>query len=92
MRERLEPLGERVLIEPDGAEAKFGNLIVPDTAQVLPVFGTVTAAGPMVQNLRAGDRVVFGKYSGTEVPLDVRGKDKLVVMFEHEVLCKVRPE
>jgi len=86
--ERLEPLGERVLIRADEAEETTGTLYIPEQARVLPVFGTIAGTGPLVQSLAIGDRVVFGKYSGTEIPLDIRGKDKLIVMFEHEVLCK----
>jgi chaperonin GroES len=88
----LRPLHDRVLVrrleEPDTA----GGIIIPDTAKEKPQEGTVMAVGPgrvtddgrtLSPALKAGDRILFGKYSGSEVTLD--GEDYLV-MKEEDVL------
>lgn len=78
----IQPLSDRVLIEPDTAETKTASgIIIPDTAKEKPLRGTVIAAGkgkkdePMT--VKAGDKVLYGKYSGTEI--QVEGKDYLIM-------------
>ncbi|MBX7093332.1 MAG: co-chaperone GroES [Flavobacteriales bacterium] len=78
----VKPIADRVLIEPDAAETKTASgIIIPDTAKEKPMRGTVIAVGagkkdePMT--VKAGDKVLYGKYSGTEVNID--GKDFLIM-------------
>ena len=77
---KFRPLHDRVVIERIDAEAKTaGGIIIPDTAQEKPQQGRVSAVGPggrdesgklIPIDVKAGDRVLFGKWSGTEVKLD----------------------
>jgi chaperonin GroES len=82
MVEQIKPLGDRVLVEPAPAEERTtSGIIIPDTAKEKPQRGRVIAAGqgkkdePMT--VKAGDSVLYGKYSGTEMKLD--GKDYLIL-------------
>jgi chaperonin GroES len=89
----FRPLHDRVVVRRIDAEQKTaGGIIIPDTAQEKPMEGEVVAAGPGVRNdrgelvaldVKAGDRVLFGKWSGTEVKLD--GED-LLVMKESDLM------
>ena len=90
----LKPLGDRVLVEiVEEAEQKTaGGLYVPDTAKEKPQEGEVVAVGPgardedgkrVEMDVKAGDRILFGKWSGTEVKID--GED-LIIMKESDVL------
>ena len=90
---RLCPLQDRVLIRRVDSETKTpGGIFIPDTAQEKPAEGEVVAVGPGVRDehgklhpldVRSGDRVLFGKWSGTEVKLD--GED-LMMMKETDIL------
>ncbi len=83
----IKPLADRVLIEPAPAENKTeSGLFIPDNAKEKPMQGTVVAAGPgkkdengkaIAMDVKVGDKVLYGKYSGTEV--SVEGKDYLIV-------------
>lgn len=82
MSVNFKPLADRVLVEPIEAETKTASgIIIPDSAKEKPQEGTVVAVGngkkdePM--NVNVGDKVLYGKYSGTELKLD--GKDYLIV-------------
>ncbi|MDO9067967.1 MAG: co-chaperone GroES [Desulfocucumaceae bacterium] len=76
----IKPLGDRVLVKPaEVKETKKGGIIIPDTVKEKPMEGEVVAAGPgkisdsgtrMAMDLKAGDKVLYGKYSGTEVKID----------------------
>lgn len=88
----IKPLADRVLVKPDSAEEKTSSgIIIPDTAKEKPQRGTVVAAGPgKVENgtkidmtVKTGDKVLYGKYSGTELTLD--GEDYLI-MRESDIL------
>lgn len=77
-----KPLKDRVLVEPAAADEKTaGGIIIPDTAKEKPQKGTVVAVGngkkdePMT--LKVGDKVLYGKYSGTEIVID--GKNYLIM-------------
>ena len=79
---QVTPIADRVLIEPDAAETKTASgIIIPDTAKEKPQKGTVIAVGagkkdePMT--VKKGDKVLYGKYSGTEITID--GKDYLIM-------------
>jgi chaperonin GroES len=77
---KLKPLGDRVVIKPSAAEEKTaGGIILPDTVKEKPVEGTVVAAGPgkvaddgkaIKMEVKVGDKVLYGKYSGTEVTIN----------------------
>ena len=89
----FRPLGDRVLVKRVEEESKTkGGIIIPDTAKEKPQEGEVIAVGPGLRDdkgvinaleLKAGDRILFGKWSGTEVKLD--GKD-LLIMKESDIL------
>ena len=78
----IKPLADRVVVEPAPAEDKTaGGIIIPDTAKEKPQMGTIVAAGPGTKDapitLKVGDKVLYGKYAGTELSLD--GKDYLIM-------------
>ena len=89
----FRPLHDRVLIRRvDSEEKTAGGIIIPDTAKEKPMEGEVVAVGPGARgddgklqplDVKAGDRVLFGKWSGTEVKLD--GED-LIIMKESDVM------
>lgn len=89
----FRPLHDRVLVRRLDAEEKTaGGIIIPDTAKEKPQEGEIIAAGPGARNeqgqlipldVKAGDRVLFGKWSGTEVRID--GQD-LLIMKESDLL------
>ncbi len=90
---KFRPLGDRVVVKRVEEETKTkGGIIIPDTAQEKPQEGEVVAAGPGARDesgkivpleLKKGDRILFGKWSGTEVKID--GQD-LLIMKESDVL------
>jgi chaperonin GroES len=89
----FRPLGDRVLVKRVEEESKTkGGIIIPDTAKEKPQEGEVVSVGPGARDdtgkvnaleLKAGDRILFGKWSGTEVKVD--GED-LIIMKESDVL------
>jgi chaperonin GroES len=89
----FRPLGDRVLVKRVEEEAKTkGGIIIPDTAKEKPQEGEVLAVGPGARDengkrveldVKAGDRILFGKWSGTEVKID--GED-LIIMKESDIL------
>ena len=89
----LKPLHDRVLVERVNQEDKTkGGIIIPDTAQEKPMEGKVLAAGSGARNengqvvaldVKKGDRILFGKWSGTEVKID--GKE-LLIMKESDIM------
>ena len=90
---KFRPLHDRVVVRRLNAEEKTaGSIIIPDTAQEKPMEGEVIAAGPGARNeagqivaldVKAGDRILFGKWSGTEVKID--GED-LLIMKESDIM------
>ena len=89
----LKPLHDRVLVERVSSEDKTkGGIIIPDTAQEKPMEGKVLAIGGGARNengqvvaldVKKGDRILFGKWSGTEVKID--GKE-LLIMKESDIM------
>ena len=89
----FRPLHDRVVIRRVEAEEKtLGGIIIPDTAKEKPMEGEVVAVGPGARDetgkvqpldVKSGDRVLFGKWSGTEVKLD--GED-LIIMKESDIM------
>ncbi len=85
----IKPLADRVLIKPAPAEEKtVAGIIIPDTAKEKPLQGEVLATGNGTKDeemvLKAGDRVLYGKYSGTEIEL---GGEKYLIMRQSDVLA-----
>jgi chaperonin GroES len=90
---KFRPLHDRVVIRRLNAEEKSaGGIIIPDTAQEKPMEGEVVAAGPGARNehgqivaleVKAGDRILFGKWSGTEVKLN---GEELLIMKESDIM------
>ena len=89
----FRPLHDRVVIQRVEEEAKSkGGIFIPDTAKEKPMEGKVIAVGPGARgddgeihplDVKAGDRVLFGKWSGTEVKLD---GDELIIMKEADIM------
>jgi chaperonin GroES len=92
----MRPLDDRVVIEPLEAEEKTaGGIVLPDTAKEKPQQGKIIAVGPgkllddgtrAKMSVAKGDRVLYGKYSGTEVTVD---KKEVVIMRESDILAKI---
>jgi chaperonin GroES len=91
---KLKPLGGRVIVEPiEQEEMTAGGIILPETAKEKPQEGKILAAGPgdrdedgerIPMEVQVGDRVLYAKYSGTEVKMD--GK-KLLILRESDILA-----
>ncbi|HEY1798736.1 MAG TPA: co-chaperone GroES [Stellaceae bacterium] len=89
----FRPLHDRVLIRRvEGEEKTKGGIIIPDTAKEKPMEGEVVSAGPgargedgklVPMDVKAGDRVLFGKWSGTEVKID---NEELIIMKESDIM------
>jgi chaperonin GroES len=93
---KLKPLGGRVIVEPiEQEEMTAGGIILPETAKEKPQEGKILAAGPgerdedgkrIAMEVKVGDKVLYAKYSGTEVKID--GK-KLLILRESDILAVV---
>jgi len=90
---KFRPLGDRVVVRRVKEDQKtLGGIIIPDTAQEQPQEGEIIAVGPgaindhgkrVVPEVKAGDRVLFGKWSGTEVKLD---GEEFIIMKEFDIM------
>ncbi len=90
---KIRPLEDRILVKRiDEKEQKRGNIIIPDTAKEKPMEGKVIAVGSGKRDkdgkraaleVKAGDRILFGKYAGTEIKID---NEEHVILREDEVL------
>jgi len=90
----LKPLADRLVVEPvEQEEVTAGGIILPETAKEKPQQGKVIAAGPgrrdengnrIAMDVKVGDRVLYAKYSGTEVKL---GTQKVLVLRESDILA-----
>ncbi len=99
MASKIRPVGDRVVVRPASKEeVSKGGIIIPDTAKEKPQEGTVVAVGSgklldngerSVMELKAGDKVLFAKYGGTEFKFD--GED-LLVLRESDVLAVLTAE
>jgi chaperonin GroES len=92
---KIHPLEDRVVIMPaDDTESMRGGLYIPDTAKEKPTQGEVIAAGPgrmekgarVPMELHVGDKVLYGKYSGTPFQL---GDDEVIIIKASDVLAKI---
>jgi chaperonin GroES len=90
---KVEPLADRVVVRPmEEAESMRGGLYIPDTAKEKPQVGEIVAAGPgryekdkrVPMEVKVGDKVLYGKYSGTEVTLD---GEQYLILRESDVLA-----
>ena len=90
---KIRPLQDRIIVKRVQEEEKTkGGIIIPDTAKEKPSQGEITAVGPggrddngklIAIDLKAGDRVLFGKWSGTEVKIDGQ---ELLIMMESDIM------
>ena len=92
---QISPLEDRVVIQPsDEAETMRGGLYIPDTAKEKPTQGEVIAVGPgrvekgdrVPMDLKVGDKVIYGKYSGTPFMLD---GEEVIIIKASDVLAKL---
>ena len=94
MAVKVKPLGDRVLVQPEDEEEQVkGGIIIPDTAKEKPQRGKIVAIGTgktddavkkIALNVKKGDSVLYGKYSGTEVRLD---DEDYLIMPEGDILA-----
>jgi chaperonin GroES len=94
---KLQPLGDRVVVKPtEREEMTKSGIVLPGTAQEKPQEGEIIAVGPgrvldngqrVTIDLKAGDRVLFAKYAGTEFKLD---DDELLVLSERDILAQIQ--
>jgi len=92
----LKPLADRLVVEPiEQEEVTAGGIILPETAKEKPQQGKVIAAGPgrtddegdrIAMDVKVGDRVLYAKYSGTEIKLDNK---KVLILRESDILAIV---
>jgi len=92
---KIEPLGDRVVIQPTPKEeVSKGGIVLPDTAKEKPQEGKIIAVGPgrltedgkrIAMEVKKGDKVIYSKYAGTEFKLD---DEELVIMREGDILAK----
>ena len=90
---KIQPLGDRVLVKPlEQKEMKRGGIIIPDSAKEKPQEGLVVAAGKgkiaddgkvLPMDVRAGDKILYGKYSGSEIKLD---DEEYLIMHQDDIL------
>lgn len=94
---QIKPLADRVVVRPiEEAETVKGGIIIPDTAKEKPMQGEVVEVGPgrtdeqgkkTPMEVKKGDRVLYGKYSGTEVTI---GGDEFLIMRESDIFAIVQ--
>ena len=92
----LKPLSDRILVKPVEAEQKTeSGIIVPDTAKEKPMRGEIISVGPgkvssegkvLPMNVKVGDVVLYGKYSGTEITLD---REEYLIVRESDILAVI---
>ena len=93
----IDPLSDRVVVMPEDPEEKTASgIILPDTAQEKPHMGKIVAAGPgkvsdngsvVKMSVQKGDKVLYGKFSGTEITLD---GTEVLIMRESDILAKFK--
>ena len=90
---KIQPLGDRVLVQPvEAKETKRGGIIIPDSAKEKPQEGLVVATGKgkttddgkvLPMDVKAGDKILYGKYSGSEIKLD---DEDYLIMHQDDIL------
>lgn len=96
---KMKPLGDRVIVKPlEPKETKKGGIIIPDTAKEKPMEGEVMAVGPgkvddkgarVPMDVKKGDKVLYGKYSGTEIRID---DVEYLIMHADDVMAVIHDE
>ena len=96
---KIKPLGDRLVVKPlEAKETKKGGIIIPDTAKEKPMEGEVMAVGPgkisdtgvrIEMDVKKGDKVLYGKYSGTEVKID---DVEYLIMHADDIMAVLAPE
>jgi chaperonin GroES len=96
MKLNLKPLGHRVVIKPlEGEEVTPSGIVLPETAKEKPQKGEVLSVGPgardedgkrIAMDVKAGDKVLFAKYAGTEIKID---SEKVLILRESDILAIV---
>ncbi|MCU0605905.1 MAG: co-chaperone GroES [Candidatus Edwardsbacteria bacterium] len=96
---KMKPLGDRVIVKPlEPKETKKGGIIIPDTAKEKPMEGEVMAVGPgkvdekgarVPMDVKKGDKVLYGKYSGTEIRID---DVEYLIMHADDVMAVINDE
>lgn len=93
---KVKPLSDRVLVKPlEEVEVKKGGIIIPDTAKERPMHGEIIEAGPgrvedgksVPMEVKKGDKVLYGKYSGTEVTIE---NVEHLIMRESDILAIIK--
>ena len=94
---KIQPLGDRVIVKPlEAKEVRKGGIIIPDTVKEKPQEGEIVAAGKgktaedgklVAMELKVGDKVLYGKYSGTEIKIN---DEDYLIMREEDVLGIIR--
>ena len=93
MAKKIRPLGDRVIVEAMSQETSKSGIIIPDTAKEKPQQGKVVAVGPgrlsesgdrLAPEVKEGDVVLFGKYSGTEIEVE---SSELLILRESDILA-----
>jgi chaperonin GroES len=93
MAKKIRPLGDRVIVKAMTQETSKSGIIIPDTAKEKPQQGKVVAVGPgrlsengerLAPEVKEGDTVLFGKYSGTEIEVD---SSELLILRESDILA-----
>jgi chaperonin GroES len=89
---KIKPLEDRVIVKPSNAEEKTkGGIILPDTAKEKPIEGIIVATGPgkmkddgnpISMHVKVGDKILYGKYSGTEVKIE---DEEYLIMRESDI-------
>lgn len=92
----LKPLGDRIIAKALSAESVTpGGIVIPDSAKEKPLEGKVIAVGPGAQldsgkirpmDVKAGDKIIYGKYAGTEVKV---GADEYIILRQEDVLATI---
>ena len=92
---KVAPLADRVVVKPlEEAEQMRGGLYIPDTAKEMPQQGNIVAVGPgrfekdarVPMDVKVGDKVLYGKYSGTEVTIE---GEQLLILRESDILAVI---
>ncbi|WP_428898420.1 chaperonin GroES [Parelusimicrobium proximum] len=91
----IQPLGDRIIVRPIEREVMKSGIIIPDTAKEKPMEGEVVAAGPgrlekgerAPMDVKVGDKVIYGKYSGTEIKINDKN---YLIMHQDDVMGIVK--
>ena len=77
---RFRPLGPRVVVKRKDEKTTKNGIIIPDNSKEKPLEGTVMSIGDEVENIKVGETVLYGKYSGSDITID--GEDYILLMTE----------